>query len=289
MRSKKMAGFFINVLGMNRRNLSYIYAYNPHHYLSIADDKSLTKELLSRLNIPVPPSYCLIPTMGEIHSLWNKLCQLDEFVIKPAKGSAGGGILVLEKAQGETWSDPSGQLRTKEELIKHMADILFGVYSSRISDKVIIEYRVHSHPVFKRFFPKGVADIRIIVFNDIPRMAMARMPTYKSKGRANLHQGAIGVSIDLERGCMGDGYDYKGYINKHPDTNVEFSGVQIPFWKEIIQISQKTSQAVPLKYIGIDIVVDAEKGPLVMEINARPGLEIQNVNRKGLREILEAG
>jgi glutathione synthase/RimK-type ligase-like ATP-grasp enzyme len=38
----------------------------------------------------------------------------------------------------------------------------------------------------------------------------------------------------------------------------------------------------------VDIVVDRERGPLVLEINARPGLEIQNVVGRGLGDALAA-
>lgn len=286
MKLKAINNFYKKVLGINQRNLGYIYPSNQRKHFPLADDKVLTKKLLYQLHIPVPETYCLVSTMGEINSLWDRVCQLEEFALKPAKGKGGGGILVLKK-QNERWIDPSGNQNTDKDIRKHMADIIFGVYSFGLWDKVIVEYRVHLHPIFKNIFSEGVADIRIIVYNHIPKIAMARVPTHKSGGKANLHQGAIGVGIDIETGCMKDGYDYKGYFSKHPDTGVEFKGIQIPFWKEILGISRKTSQAVPLKYIGVDIVLDEEKGPLIMEINARPGLEIQNVNRQGLREILE--
>ncbi len=288
MKLRVITDFYERVLGINQRNLDYIYTSNPRKYFPVADDKALTKKFLSQLNIPTSPTYCLISTMGEINSHWDKICRLNDFAIKPAKGRAGGGILVLKK-ENRTWSDSSGHLHTNEELRRHIADIIFGVYSFGLWDKGMIECRVYPHSVFENIFPQGVADIRIIVYNHIPKIAMVRIPTHKSRGKANLHQGAIGVSIDLGTGCMGSGYDYQGYFSKHPDTAVEFKGTRIPFWKEILEITKKTGEAVPLNYIGVDIVIDKEKGPLVMEINARPGLEIQNVNRQGLREILKKG
>jgi len=44
---------------------------------------------------------------------------------------------------------------------------------------------------------------------------------------------------------------------------------------------------VPLNYVGVDIVIDETDGPLILEINARPGLEIQNINGFGLGAALE--
>lgn len=37
-----------------------------------------------------------------------------------------------------------------------------------------------------------------------------------------------------------------------------------------------------LGYIGVDIVLDRDLGPLVLELNARPGLSIQLANKIGL-------
>lgn len=285
MNLKVRNGLSKKILGINQRNLDYIYPYNPRKYFPLANDKALTKECLSGEGVPVPSTYYVISTMSEINSLWDRMQRLDEFVIKPAKGRAGGGILVLRKENGG-WLGSGGRFYSEKELKKHLADIIFGIYSFGLWDKAIIEYRIHQHQVFDRIFPHGVADIRILVFNHIPRMSMSRIPTYKSGGKANLHQGAIGVSVDLSTGCMGDGYDYRGYFSKHPDTGVEFKGIIIPFWEEILEIGKKTSYAVPLNYIGIDVVIDKDQGPMVIEINARPGLEIQNVNRRGLGEVL---
>lgn len=273
------------VLGINRRNLCYIYQSNPRKYFPIADDKVLTKKYLTQANIPVPETYCVVSTMGEINYLWDNISQLNEFVIKPAKGRAGGGIIILNKSN-DYWVSPSGRIYKELEVKKQMADIIFGVYSFGLWDKVLIEQRVKQHNVFNSIFSQGVADIRIIVYNHIPQMAMTRIPTAKSQGKANLHQGAIGVGVDIKSGCMTYGYNYTGYLTKHSDTGIEFKELPIPFWNEILDISKNTSYAVPLKYIGIDIVIDQKRGPLVMEINVRPGLEIQNVNRQGLREVL---
>jgi hypothetical protein len=52
------------------------------------------------------------------------------------------------------------------------------------------------------------------------------------------------------------------------------------------QLPEKTdaivSLLVGLRYIGVDIVIDAEQGPIILEANARPGLSIQLANRRGL-------
>ncbi|MFA5857835.1 MAG: sugar-transfer associated ATP-grasp domain-containing protein [Elusimicrobiota bacterium] len=278
-----------HVLGINRRNLDYIYKSNKRKHFPIADDKVLTKEYLHKLNVPVPETFYVIRGMGDIRKYWPELSAgKPEFVIKPAKGRAGGGILVLRK-NGECWETPSGVKYNGNQIKKQMADILFGIHSFGLTDKVLVESRVVLHHSLRTIYPDGMADIRVIVYNDIPKMSMLRMSTLESGGRANLSQGAIGIGIDLKTGELLDGYDVKGYITKHPDSKVEFKGMRIPFWADIIDISTRTSRAVPLNYLGIDVIIDDTRGPVVMEINARPGLEIQNVNRCGLKSVLENG
>lgn len=287
MNLQSLAKLYDSVVGINKRNINYIYENNPRRYFPVANDKALTKEYLEKASVPVPDTFFVIRTMGGINEYWEKIIRLKEFAIKPAKGKAGGGILVLERDK-DGWLDPSGRLHGPDEIRKHMADIIFGIHSFGLWDKVIIEYRIRQHKFFNAIFPAGVADIRVITHRGVPKMCMARIPTEKSGGKANLHQGAIGVAIDLKTGKLGEGFDKKGYFKKHPDTGVTFYGMKIPLWKKILKMSAAAGNAVPLKYIGVDVVMDEKKGPLVIEINARPGLEIQNVNRKGLLEVLEA-
>ncbi|MRR31196.1 alpha-L-glutamate ligase-like protein, partial [bacterium] len=42
-----------------------------------------------------------------------------------------------------------------------------------------------------------------------------------------------------------------------------------------------------LGYLGVDLVIDRDRGPLLLELNARPGLAIQLANRHGLRTRLD--
>jgi glutathione synthase/RimK-type ligase-like ATP-grasp enzyme len=61
----------------------------------------------------------------------------------------------------------------------------------------------------------------------------------------------------------------------------------VPYWDEVIRLSRRVSQAVGLGYIGVDVVIDATHGPMLLEANARPGLAIQIANGQGLAPRLE--
>ena len=275
------------IVGMNQRNVELVNKLNPRPYHKLANDKVLSKQIFTNHGVPSPEVYAVIESMGDIPKAWKKMADKTEVAIKPAKGSQGGGILILKKNEAGEWVKGSGKPMDAEAIHNHLANIIFGLYSNGRTDRAIIEYCLHSHHFFLDIFPEGVADLRVIMYQDRPVMAMLRLPTEDSDGKANLHQGALGVGIDLNSGCLLPGFYKDQYVNEHPDSGVHFEGQAIPYWSEILDICGKTSRATPLKYLGVDVVIDEEQGPLVLEINARPGLAIQNANRRGLFQAIQ--
>lgn len=288
------------ILGLNRRNQEYIRPYNPPSAKAIADNKILTKRILKKEFIQTPDVYKLIRTKKQLQFLdWDSLPK--SFVIKPNKGTGGNGIIVFygKKKGQEAWIRPNGSIMSKRDIILHIENILEGRFSmGSKNDIAIIEERIKTDPLLKQYSYKGVPDIRIICFNQVPVMAMLRLPTKRSNGTANLHSGAICTGIDMESGIttysmhmQASAFRSDSYklIDSTLDLqeNKPLSGIQIPYWNEMLEIALKCQKASKLGYIGVDIAIDAEKGPVVFEINARPGLGIQVANQAGLRWRLE--
>ena len=276
-----------HVLTMNQRNLGYVYPYNKRRDFPIANDKLLCKEILADVGVPLATTHFSYRYFYELTNLDADLRSLDDFVIKPSNGSAGNGIVVIVGREGNEWIGVSGKRYRIEDLRRHIADIIFGVFSHDKQDAAIIEQRIVQHQVINNLFDRGLADVRVILFQHKPVLTMSRVPTLMSDGKANLHQGAVGIGLDLQSGLSYRAMLKGEPITAHPDSGAELIGVQIPFWDEIMQHSRNIAEAVPLKYIGIDIAIAAQ-GPVLLEINARPGLEIQNVTRSGMRPILES-
>lgn len=289
-----MAFFTSDILGMNARNLMFIHAGNKRSAIRIADDKLLTKKVLRRYDIPVQPTYAVLRTSREIKEIDLGQSRLP-MVIKPAHGLGGGGIVVIDDAKEEKgkryFIDASGDKWSEKDLRNHMRDVIDGNYSlSGLPDVVFIEKKVVVDPAFRQLTYKGLPDIRVIVYNRVPVIAMLRLATKFSHGKANMQQGGISVAIDISTGITTTASCKKPYrkqLEKHPDTGHELRGFQIPYWNEILEIAVRCQEASGLGYMGADIVIDKQRGPLVLEINARPGLEIQNVNQTGLRRRLE--
>ncbi|MHC1716675.1 MAG: sugar-transfer associated ATP-grasp domain-containing protein [Candidatus Dojkabacteria bacterium] len=288
------------ILGLNRRNQEYVRPYNSPSAKAIADNKILTKKVLTAAGINTPSVYKLIKNLKQLKFLdWDSLPK--SFVIKPNQGTGGNGIIVFYgKKKGEnSWIRPNGSTMTQKDITLHIENILDGRFSmGDRSDIAIIEERVRTDPLLKQYSFKGVPDIRIICFNGVPIMAMTRLPTKKSNGTANLHSGAICTGLDISTGIttysmqmntnsfFSDTYEMIDYTTDLKE-NKKLSGIQIPNWDEILTIALKCQKASKLGYVGVDIAVDVEKGPVVFELNARPGLGIQVANQAGLRWRLE--
>jgi alpha-L-glutamate ligase-like protein len=271
------------VLGLNRRNGDYILRFNPRTLYPLVDDKLKTKRLALRAGIAVPKLYGVIETQHDIRSLPDIVREHPAFALKPAHGSAGDGIVVISGRSGSRYRTIGGALLDEDYLSHHLSNAINGQFSlGGVPDVVIVEYMVKFSPLFERISYEGVPDIRVIVFRGFPIMTMVRLPTRASLGKANLHQGAVGAGIDLATGITLDGVVGTEVVTHHPDTTHAIAGLRIPDWETILDISARCFELTGLGYIGVDIVLDRDLGPLVLELNARPGLAIQIANRQGL-------
>ena len=271
------------VLGLNHRNAGYTLWHNPRHLYPLVDDKLTTKRLAEEAGLAVPQLYGVIEIERQVRELNTLLQPFEDFVIKPAHGSGGDGILVITGRRKDRYRKVNGQLITQEDLNHHVSNMLSGLYSlGGHPDKAIIEYRVQFDPVFESISYQGVPDIRIIVFLGVPVMAMIRLPTRLSDGKANLHQGAIGVGIDLATGRTLKGVWKNEIVTEHPDTERSVTDVEIPTWETLLRQAGQCFELTGLGYQGVDLILDRTKGPLILELNARPGLNIQIANNTGM-------
>ncbi len=276
------------VLGLNRRNAEFMLPYNKRRYYPRVDDKLLTKRLAEEAGIDVPPLYGVVEYAAQASGI-NKLVEpYQDFVVKPAHGSGGDGILVITGRTGAYYRQANGTLMDRDALVYHTQSIVSGIYSlGGMPDKAMVEYRVKFDPVFQAIAYQGVPDVRIVVFLGVPVMAMVRLPTRMSGGRANLHQGAIGAGIDIPTGNTLTAVWRNDIVENHPDTTHPVSGVDSPYWEKMLELAARAIDLTELGYQGIDIILDQDKGPLILELNARPGLNIQIANREGLGKRLE--
>ncbi len=277
------------VLGINRRNAEYTLRWNRRRFYPRVDDKLLTKRLCVRAGIPVPELLAGARQQFELRTLPDRLATHRSFVVKPAHGAQGDGILVIWDRKEDRLLRSGGRWLRMDDLLHHASGIISGLYAlGGQPDQVLVEERLEVHPELAQICFEGVPDVRVISYRGIPVMAMTRLPTRRSGGRANLHQGAIGAGVDLARGVTTHAVMGNQPVARHPDTGESVVGRAIPQFEQLLEIAVRAADQTELGYVGCDLVVDERRGPVVLELNARPGLAIQIANRAGLLPRLRA-
>ena len=279
----------LGMLNMNRRNVDYIARYNDRSSYPLVDNKLKTKLAVSEYGVKTPKLLQVVRQQHEISHFREMAEDLAGFAIKPAKGSGGKGITVITGRDGDDFIKASGARISVAMLERHLTNILAGLYSlAGTPDVAIVENLVQSSPALAKYSFQGVPDIRIVVFQGYPVMAMLRLATTASDGKANLHQGAVGVGLDIGSGQSLNAVQFNRPITLHPDTGLALENIQIEDWENMLEMAARCYEATGLGYMGVDLVVDANEGPLLLELNARPGLAIQMANGCGLLPRLNA-
>ncbi|WP_228150840.1 alpha-L-glutamate ligase-like protein [Malaciobacter marinus] len=272
----------LGILGMNNRNINYIGKLNKRKNFPLVDDKLKTKQIAQEHNIAVPELLGFIEYQVQINNFKHYIKNENGFVIKPAQGSGGKGILVIIKTVGNKFIKPNGVEVGYSDIKRHISNILSGLYSlGGKNDVAVFEKLVEFDSVFDGFSYEGVPDVRVVVYKGYPALAMMRLSTSNSDGKANLHQGAVGVGIDIKTGKALNAVQFDRPVQVHPDTQKPLKELKVPFWDDILLLASKCYDMTNMGYLGADIVIDKNKGPLVLELNARPGLAIQIANGIG--------
>jgi alpha-L-glutamate ligase-like protein len=269
-----------DVLTMNVRNREFVAKYNPPETMAKLG-KDEAKRILIPLSIPMAKTYGILRNRADVEAMRAWMATHDRFVLKPASGHGGEGILLVRGKVGAAYDTSMGPL-TAREVETHAHAILAGEYGGDHQDAAVLEELLEPHPALKELSPLGLADVRVISFRGYPVMAMMRIPTKASGGKANLHLGAVAAGVRLSTGaivhCVWRGQPQPN----HPDTDVSLLGRTLPSWDEILELAAEAQRLSGLGFAGVDISLDARNGPVVMEVNRRPGLEIQNANAAGL-------
>jgi len=290
---RNLVRFRNSVLGVNARNLDFVYRLNPRRNFPNVDDKLKTKSLLKAHSIPVPDTLAVFEGHRDLRNLEAFIPPEGGFALKPARGAGGRGILIVrhgEKGQLSTTTSKGEVPLSIEDLREHIELILSGVFSLEApGDRAFLEELLEAEAALSALAYKGLPDLRVIVCKRKPVMAMLRVPIKASRGKANLHQGGLGIGVDLATGQTTGGVLGERLLERHPDTGQLLRGIRIPEWGRILELSTRAACSTGLEYVGVDLTVDVRKGPLVIEVNARPGLSIQLANACGLLSRLVAG
>ncbi len=276
------------VVGLNERNLEYINRANGRRHFPLVDDKLRTKRLAQRHGVAVPELLGVIRGNYDIRRLEQIIPAAGGFAIKPARGSGGKGIVVIDSHADGWFRKGSGEWLPRHRVVRYLSNLLAGLYTlGGTPDVAVVEALVEIDPVFAAFSHAGVPDIRIVVYQGYPVMAMMRLSTAASDGKANLHQNAVGVGLDIGRGEPVHAVQKNRYVTHHPDTGQRLDELRITDWEAMLVQAASCFEMTGLGFLGADMVLDCRRGPLLLELNARPGLSIQLANGTGLARRLQ--
>ncbi|WP_460236462.1 sugar-transfer associated ATP-grasp domain-containing protein [Aurantivibrio plasticivorans] len=284
------------LLGINKRNRDFVMMDNTNDLIRLANDKLAAKTALSAQGVVVPETLASYNSVLTCQSLTSDIQQWDRFVVKPNTGSRGRGILVLDGRSEFGWLTTNKSELSEGDIYRHVQEILQGSFSvdgqpdiAFIEPLLVTDDRLTVPGELSNVedFNQGLCDIRVILHHGEIVAAMLRIPTNASGGKANLHQGAIGAAIDLSSGCTYRAEHNGQPVTHHPDTGRALDTIKIPHWPTVLRMAKDCYRAIPLGYLGCDICIDKVLGPLVLEVNARPGLEIQNIHNRGLMDLLQ--
>ncbi len=308
------------ILWNNARNLLYIKKFNDKKSIRLANNKIKTKSFLSARWIPFAKTYATIKDRKELFDIDFSNLPNKEFVIKPNKWSKGKWIYITKYLwtveRNEKWEVRNifdkakiyvNKIADKIQNLpnlphyyeiwwkmvddntfrRYILDNLDGKNSMTIWwDKVIVEEKIRAGEWFDKFCKHWLADIRVIVFNLVPVSAMVRMPTHKSEGKANLAKWWIWLGIEIWTWEIKTMFEnQKIYKWKFKPEFKELKNQRLPYWDDILFLSSKIQYFVNLWYLALDWVI-TDDGPKLLEINARAGLEVQNISGIKLKNIL---
>jgi alpha-L-glutamate ligase-like protein len=269
-----------DVLTMTVRNREFVGKYNSPGLMAMLT-KDAVKGLLLPLGVPMSATYLVLRERSELSKFKEWMKQHEVFALKPSSSYGGEGILLVTGRQGDMYRTNMGLMSASQ--IETLAfSILEGQFHGGVKDTAVVEELLIQNESLRDIVPLGLADMRVISFLGYPVMAMMRIPTVASGGKANIHLGAVAAGVRISTGVIFHSVWAGLPSPEHPDTGAELLGRRIPLWDEILEVAAEAQQLAGIGYAGVDIALDSKRGPVVMEVNRRPGLEIQNANAAGL-------
>lgn len=240
------------------------------NYACIMRDKFVFGQFLKSLGFSTPRNIALLDKKGVtwLHTMQRH--SYDQFVqhahstvngfCKKLRGIRGEGAFPLRIENGKLFS---GDL-----------EISISELSQKVDGTYLLQERLTQHADMARLHPESINTIRLVTFNNDGNVelffAAVRMGT-SGRNVDNWNAGGIAVAVDMATGRLRDYGIMKACYGKraetHPDSNIMFSGYQIPFFKESVELVCNVHRYMyGMHSVGWDVAI-TEQGPTLIEAN----------------------
>jgi hypothetical protein len=271
----------------------WYYLFLPHHtsynLKSIINNKIVTEQFFQSLSISQPKTLCKLingiyysPQMQRYtfnqveHEITDNL--YEKLFVKPAWGGGSKGIYIFNKNESELYT-------TRENMVFN-ENFLAEITKTR---DYIVQPGVVQDPGISKIYPRSVNTFRLITENKegVSRVVCGVLRIGRGLNEVdNASAGGIFLKIDINCGIVGDeamSYEYEKFV-EHPDTHFIFHNYKIPRWDEIRKFATESADKLPFFiHLGWDIALTVN-GPIAIEANLNPSIELLQIPYGGLRE-----
>ncbi|MFA5295603.1 MAG: sugar-transfer associated ATP-grasp domain-containing protein [Methanoregulaceae archaeon] len=251
------------------QNLKLRKSVEPREYAVLFDDKAVCDLLCKGIDIPnLPYIYGLIrpdQDYKERIRSWFQDSATSALFIKPVRGHAGRGIVVVKKINGDIMiQSQSGRIPLEE---------------FELSAPAIVQELIQQDRRMAAFSSSSVNTIRVLTMytkdDSVIILAASMLCGVGDSIVSNWSRGGIGLGVDPETGrLMKYAYDKKAIrYSEHPTSKIRFEGYQVPQWDRIIELAITIQKAFPCyRMLGTDFAVRENGEPVVIEVNNDPDI-----------------
>ena len=259
--------------------------HTPRSYSFIGENKIVIEHFFRSVAISHPVTLGIVRE-GSLYSAGMEALKFDEMLktgagklfVKPVDGWGGRGIHIFHRSSDGRYLSTDGT---------GFQDFITGL---RIEKRdAIVQEGIPQDPVIARIHPESVNTCRIITENKgggvravCAILRMGRGPSEID----NVSSGGMCTYIDIVTGKTGDfavSMERETFL-EHPDSHVHFDTFSVPRWEAIRNFAIQSAKKLPfLTYIGWDIALTPD-GPVALEINRLPTVDIMELTSSGLRD-----
>ena len=285
---RKTVTNYLDYLSLKEQNKLKIHPdlHNPE-YIRILDNKlffsllskstsTKTPELIS-YNLKSSFSYrnkiTLIYNEQDLVLFYKKLFEennINGLFFRPPSENSGKGCFKVTK------------LNYENEIKKHAQVILNSNY---VHTEVIKQ-----HELINRIHSTSINTLRMITLitssGDIEIVSVFMRFGVGDSVVDNASSGGFFVGINLDDGTLKSrGHFLPQFggeeITEHPESGFKFEGFSIPYYREACEIITNAVKVIPNRFIGWDVAI-CPNGPVIIEANTQPHLQMSNIAYGGL-------